>query len=363
MGRHWAMTRDPPTSQDAPTVPGRYRIHGVGLRVSAPADLMEVLDRRLVRYAHPEPGDAALRLALTPGRHTAAAAAGRIVSRGSPLAALGGDHARYWYDDARDLLSIEGGGRELLRVWPGAGRAEIDLPDDYGAALRLYTHMLSTVAIMEMLRPRGLVTLHASAVAAESGAGVVAFGASGSGKSTLSLALMAAGLPFLGDDMLFLRRGTDGVDGYGFADEVDLTGETVRLLPGLERAALRTYPGGSKFSARPESLFHGRVLDRIRPLLLLFPRVAHAPATELRPLSRGEALKRLVPTLLPTSREGLRRDLPMLSELTAQCRCVEMRTGLDIFSGDGVRRLLTEAAEQAAEPPADRRRARTGGTR
>lgn len=353
------MKSDPRSSHDAPTVPGHYRIHGVGLRVVAPADLMEVLDRRLVRYGHPQLGDAALRIALAPGRRTPAEAPGRMVSRGSPLQALGGDHARYWYDDARDLLTIEGGGRELLRVWPGAGRAEIDLPDDYPTAMRLYSHMLSTVAIMEMLRPRGLVTLHASAVGTESGAGVVAFGASGSGKSTLSLALMAAGMPFLGDDMLFVRRGTDGIDGYGFADEVDLTGETVSLLPGLEPAALRTYPGGSKFSVRPEALYHGRVLDRIRPVMLLFPRVAGAPTTELRALSRGEALKRLVPTLLPTSREGLRRDLPMLSELTAQCRCVEMLTGLDIFAADGVRRLLAEVAE----PPADGRRAPVGGDR
>ena len=60
-----------------------------------------------------------------------------------------------------------------------------------------------------LLIQRGLVALHANALAGPRGA-VVLMGSSGAGKSTLHAALMKRGLPMLSDDVVALRLGPDG---------------------------------------------------------------------------------------------------------------------------------------------------------
>jgi hypothetical protein len=60
-----------------------------------------------------------------------------------------------------------------------------------------------------LLIQRGLLALHANALAGPRGA-LVLMGASGAGKSTLHAALMKRNLPMLSDDVAVLRLGPDG---------------------------------------------------------------------------------------------------------------------------------------------------------
>ena len=73
------------------------------------------------------------------------------------------------------------------------------------AALRdawLLARPLLTLPLVEMLKWRGLYSVHAAGAASDGGA-IVLPGPSGSGKSTLALALARHGLNYMADDMLF----------------------------------------------------------------------------------------------------------------------------------------------------------------
>ena len=330
-----------------------FDLHGRALRVHGPTDLLEIVARRLAPFR--VAGD------VTVGRPTIAGAGplsieyvlgdephdpagGREVCSSDPHPTLRGEVARYWYHPDSDLLAIEVGGRRRLLVDAPTGTARIYLPNDYPTCQRLYTHMLVTVALVEMLRRRGLLAIHAASVEVAPGVGALIYGASGAGKSTLAVTLMRSGLPYQGDDMVLLEEGENGLDALAFPDEVDLTDASVERIPGLSVGGLRRYTGGHKWAVRPEDLASAPLATRLQPRLLVIPRVAHAPTTTLTPLSAGEALVRLVPTLLATERETHRAGMAALARLTQQCRCVRMDTGTDLFDMTSVPRMLRELA-------------------
>jgi hypothetical protein len=130
------------------------------------------------------------------------------------------------------LLSIRGVARLLVRegreiiVEPG--------PDGDEASLRCF---LVTLAVGALLRQRGMLVLHASAVEHQ-GKGIVLAGSSGMGKSSLAAALCLQGLRLLSDQLCALEAPD---------------GQTPRLLPAFP--TLHLYPEALQtLGENPESL-------------------------------------------------------------------------------------------------------------
>lgn len=314
-----------------------YHLPSAPLRVEAPPDVAAVLAGRLADFrpaARPAPDAAPLRVryASAPPTHDregavpAGSTAGVCRWRGAPF--------ELWTHPAEGRLDMVHRGRSYLRARRREGVAEIALDPDYRAHLRLFTHMLFTIGVTELLLARGTLSLHAAAF--ETGGRALLFvGASGAGKSTLAMALLRARLGFMADDWVMLRREPAGLRLHAVPDEVDLLDGTVARFPELDLRAGRRYPGGAKIAVRPERLLPGvRLVRSAEPAVLVFPRVAHRPETELEPLPPSRALERLVPQLRLADPATMAWGLGLLHELTRRCRCYEMRTGTDLFDGD-----------------------------
>ena len=159
------------------------------------------------------------------------------------------------------------------------------VPGAEPAALRLF--LLGPVLAL-LLHQRGLLLLHASAIARRGGA--VAFaGRSGAGKSTLAAALHARGHRFVSDDIVAIDASTAPVTVRPAFPQVKLWPESAaalgsvvselpKLRPEIDKRALRV---GRGFRATPLPLRRLYVLDR-----------GNSPSIE--PLSRAETLIELL---------------------------------------------------------------------
>jgi hypothetical protein len=146
-----------------------------------------------------------------------------------------------------------------------------------------------------VLRRRGVMALHASAVAVE-GRAVVLCGPSESGKSTTAAALALRGVPVLSDDITALSDRSAGFQvepGYPriclWPDAVrDLLGQPdalPRLTPSWEKCFLPLDGNNARFEAQRKPL--GAVY-------LLAPRMAEANAPRIEEMGPREALLDLV---------------------------------------------------------------------
>jgi hypothetical protein len=238
------------------------------------------------------------------------------------------------YDDASDRLYIGHGPRLSVLCEPGRGLTRASVMGMEEGDLWTLSHPLFTLPLVEMLKRRGLYGLHAGGVCRD-GRALLLPGTSGAGKTTLTLALARAGLGFLGDDTLFLRRGPEGVEVLAFPDEFDLTDETVAFFPELSSLLdTERSEGWRKRQWRPAA---AGVTWQAAPALLVFPHVAGVPESRLVPMDRGEALLELAPNVLLTEPRSAQAHLDALAELVESSECWRLATGTDL--DEAVRRV------------------------
>jgi hypothetical protein len=154
-------------------------------------------------------------------------------------------------------------------------------------------------------------------------------GAPGSGKSTLAAALVAAGFRYLSDEAALLE---------GPHLEVRPVPLALTVKPGSVPLLEPLFPGVAALPAHeredgkivrylePPRRALPRDMDRTFPITtLVFPRVA--PATELRPLARPEAMRRLLAQCLVLPRALETRDVRRLVAWLRGLRCFELDSG------------------------------------
>ncbi|MGA2929221.1 MAG: hypothetical protein ABSG43_25180, partial [Solirubrobacteraceae bacterium] len=201
-------------------------------------------------------------------------------------------------------------------------------------ALYFATHPLATIALMELMERHERFSLHAACLVSPAGNGVLLSGPSGSGKSTLTVALAAAGLEFLCDDLVFLAHGAGAagdVEALGFADTIGLSEFAAARFPELrKRVADGPAPGFPKRLARIEDLFGRPAVARCIPRAVVFPVVAAERPSAIKPLDAGEALLRLVPDVLLTEPSATQAHLGAIGALLKQVRCFELTSGADL---------------------------------
>ncbi len=235
------------------------------------------------------------------------------------------------YDDERDRLHLACGTAARAVCRAGEGRAVVSYVRAAAAELGwLLSHALLTMSLMEMLKRRGVYALHAAAVA-RGGAVLLFPGASGSGKTTLALALARAGFEFLGDDVAFLALTPAGLRVVGFPDQIDVTAETVALIPELA-PMLATAPlnGRSKRGVFIEELHPAALRADAAPGLLVLPSVSRDGSTRISPVSPSEAFLEHAPNLLLTEPASSQAHLDALARLVDESRCYRLETGRDL---------------------------------
>lgn len=312
-----------------------YDIHGVHLVAEAAhAAAIDALDRRLGTFRSEIRTCPSVRLHL--GVEKLASPSGD--SR--PIYDAPGSQVAYFEDV--DELYVEYLGVRL-RCAPAAGLIRLSWPRGDVGDIWQATHPLLTIALIEVLKRRGLYSLHA-ACAATAGVGVLVAGASGAGKSTLALALTQAGWEFLSDDLVFLATETPDVTILGFPDEIDVTESTLAMFPELVSSVRAPEVAGrGKASLRLEEALGLSPRLRCPPAVLVLASVAHSPHSTLVPVGAAEALVELVPNVLLTQAISTQAHLNVIGHLVNRTPCYRLKTGRDL--GEACRLLALAVAE------------------
>lgn len=216
--------------------------------------------------------------------------------------------SRAYYSPAEDAFYAVHEDGATMRCSGRDGVARITASTAAMSRVWVLTRPLLTLALMELVRARGLYPLHAACLA-QGGAGVVVTGPSGSGKSTVALVLLAAGYDYVSEDLVFLRDDGEPT-AYGFPDELGLTEEAGTLFPAL-RQVTAAVPGWPKGRAGVREVAPGTsVALSCRPALVL---LLDPHAAEVEELSGDAALLELLPSVLLTDPETCRRHVAALS--------------------------------------------------
>ena len=305
-----------------------YDLHGVRLAVAAPAGAArDAIDARLARCraATPAPADIDLRIGSDPVERPAGD--GRTIYPWEP-----GEVS--WFDDA-GLLYISVGEDVRLVAEPAAGRVSVWASDTALGDAWLFARPLLTLPLVEMLKWRGLYSVH-GAGAASDGRAVVLPGPSGSGKSTLALALARHGLDFMGDDMLFAKRVDGELRLHAFPEEVDVSPSSAEWFG--ELAALTGAPpsGWPKHRVHVDDAFGARVATSATAVAIVFPAIAPSGETTLEPMTAAEALVELGPNVLLTDAAMAQRHLDVLGDLARSAPAYRLAAGRDLVHAAGV---------------------------
>ena len=103
-------------------------------------------------------------------------------------------------------------GSSLLHLQPGQGQATAYIAPSFFTKRPLLQSNFWAFGLLKLLRPLGLYSLHAAAVVAKEGLGLLIVGPSGSGKSTLAIGLIRQGWSYLSDDAVLLRSQAEKVE-------------------------------------------------------------------------------------------------------------------------------------------------------
>jgi len=303
---------------------GNFNVHGVRTRtVTNSADVARALAHFMRAFPGDEAGEPDIRVHLfTVDSLEAVAAAApadaQLLYDWGQVKIYHQGPLRYMQADtrARVVAAVE------HRVAVGFAAKEL-LQSDW-----LVTNLFFYPLWEQLLKEAGLFPLHAAGLLRD-GRSCLFLGRSGSGKSTLTLHLVKSGYGLLSDDTVFLRE-TDGkVEALSFPEEINVSEQTIKLIPELSRVQRFTENElRQKSSFSIEELYPGCVTDTSQPALMVFPEIAEVATTQFAPMTRTEALSmRYGYFFLDPSTTG--RHFEILSLLARQTRCYHLYSGSD----------------------------------
>jgi HPr Serine kinase C-terminal domain len=305
-----------------------YLLYGLGMTITGDhAAVIAALHARLRRFSTDVPAPAAMTFAF---ECLAEGDADTVVRPSEPTrlvyAPPGGE---VLYAPRVDQLYIRYEGQLAVLSEPSRGYTQISARGWHDRTLWLLSHPMFTVPLVEVLKRRGFFSVHAAGVSIN-GRGLLLAGKSGSGKSTLALALLKSGLPFMGDDTIFLTSRSGDLEVLSFPDEIDVTDDTARLVPGADAMlSLPKRSGWTKRQVWAEDVPGVQLATESRPGALVFPRVARAERSVLTAMPKEQALLELAPNVLLTHPQSSQAHLDALAKLVAQSDCYSLQTGRD----------------------------------
>jgi hypothetical protein len=304
-----------------------YGFHGLNLEVSSSAAIATCLDSRFRML--PSNGECAetLYFDFESVSNSKVHRLGRPSGQAKPFYQLEGGEASYF--EATDLLYLCYGDRVRVLCSPSSGVAYFSVLEPEIENLWLASHLLFTICLVEILKRRGLFSLHAGGFSAN-GQCLLIPGTSGAGKSTLTVASLRANFDYMSDDMVFLIDRPEGFRVLAFPEEVDVSDQTAGFFPELNfllRSPKRC--GWRKRQIHPIQVYGAKVAREARPAAVVIPRIAEAEASVVRRIEPDEALLEMVPNVLLTEAKSCRAHLEALRELVTSTPCYRLETGRD----------------------------------
>jgi hypothetical protein len=303
-----------------------YNLHDISIEITAPTEVADAIERRLSNFHCSWKDKADLTFTFNFGDIVP-----DLTAEAREIYQL--EHGQVLYDPTTGTLF--GHYRDSLYMkcsLPGGYTTYTLKPDD--EAIRLSSHILFTLPLIESLRRRSLFNVHAAGLSQE-GKAVLLAGSSGAGKSTLTLALTHAGWDFMSDDMLFLRPAPENTRGYnllGFPEGIDYPGTSASLFQAS--LSLNAANGNGKHHLRPETVFRSEQVLQADPCALVFPQVANTNRSVLKPIDPSEAFMELAPNVLMSDRETCRKHFEALANLSRQVPAYRLLTGTDLSEAE-----------------------------
>ena len=304
-----------------------YALNGLDLNVSCSTAIAECLDRRFrllpADGRHGESISFDFHSVVNESQHTVE----EPPDAGRSFYNLPWGEARYFEASDQLYLRFGGGVRALSR--PGLGCTSFSVVESDPVNLFMASHLILTIVLVEILKRRGHYSMHAAGFS-KNGKAILISGASGAGKSTLAIALLRNGFGYLSDDMVFLRRNSEGLEVLGFPEDVDVSDQTIRFFPELkfltESPAASGWP---KKQVLADEVYRAELIRRARPQMVVIPKIASQETSTVRRIDADEALLELVSNVLLTDGRACQSHLDILAELVKQIPCYRLETGRD----------------------------------
>jgi len=304
-----------------------YGFHGMNLRVTSSVAIAACLTDRFQML----PSDGAPAETLFFDYQSVSNASGHGFGKPSGRAKAfyqleGGDAS---YFEAEDQLYLSYGDRVRVLCNPGAGSARFSVLEPEMENLWLASHLLFTICLVEILKRRGLYSVHAGGFSAN-GKCLLIPGTSGAGKSTLTVASLRAHFDYMSDDMVFLMGRSDGFRALAFPEQVDVSDQTAGFFPELNFLLHSPKRAGwRKRQIHPIQVYGAKVASEARPAAVVIPRIAEAETSVITRMDPDEALLEMVPNVLLTEASSCRAHLKALRELVTSAPCYRLLAGRD----------------------------------
>jgi hypothetical protein len=304
-----------------------YRFHGLEFRVSCSPAIADSLDGRFrLLSARGERRDA-----ISFDFQSVADASGHRVEKpqgeGRSFYDLPSGECLYFRTQDQLYLSYGSGVRMLSGPRLGCASFSIVEPDPVN--LFMASHLMLTILLVEMLKRRGLYSMHAAGFSKD-GKAVLIPGTSGAGKSTLAITLLRGGFGYLSDDMVFLRRRSDGLGVLSFPEDVDVSDKTISFFPELDFLGRTPKAvGWPKKQVRTDEVYGSELVCEAQPGAIVIPRISGKEQSNIRPITADEALLEIVSNVLLTDGRSCQSHLDILTELVRQTPCYRLETGRD----------------------------------
>jgi hypothetical protein len=183
----------------------------------------------------------------------------------------------------------------------------------------------------------GIALLHASAVADDTGAVVIA-GASGAGKSTTALTCLSAGLRILGDDACAVRLDPEPT-AYSVYSRAKLEPDALARVPSLAPLIVACNEGQTLIDPGDRHVAQAP----LRAVLL--PRITGEPASKVVPVSERDAVHALLASVVHQGVGLVDGTLAALTGLARRVPCLRFELGSDL---DGVVAVVRDVLQQAS---------------
>lgn len=322
-----------------------YNAHGISIvAVSGDDELLAAVDALLQPFISPAPASSTMEYETT-------RAAISIQIEPMPAPRLLPREARAWLELPPIRLSVDGDAMyleldgTLVATLCGGSRIIAWLPVERITERWTIAHYVLQPLLMEALRSHDLVMVHAAALADD--ARVALFpAASGCGKTTLTLAMLRAGFRFLSDDSPFLRLRDGRIEVCGFPERVNVMERTSRFFPELRSYWLagERDPHREKVPLDVTAVYGACMGETGTPGAIIFPEIVEDETSSVAPLSKTEALFRLLPLAgCSPSPTFAQTQFDLLSRLVRDVPCLTLRTGRDFDALPGVvRQILSD---------------------
>jgi len=232
----------------------------------------------------------------------------------------------------RDVLLWDGA--SLARVCEGGRVIEVEVAAESLREGHIFAHVFLLIAVVVALRWRSIFHVHAGALVAPDGRGVLVAGGAGAGKSTLTLSLLEAGCDYLGDDAVFVRAAGAAVV-LALPRAFHVAPRTAEAFPRIAALLGTLLPAGEKRRLDARVAWPGRErMTMALPEVILLPMVEGGPVTHVEPVSAAEALGALIESSTYVVIEGLpgaMDHLEALEQIANGARAYRVGLGQDLL--------------------------------